>query len=67
MSDPRYASGTSLDRTTKERYLDSFENMVGGIDDDLYAGLKRLTIAQIKELHKVVTDKVDNIYIELRG
>ena len=59
----RYASGTSLIKTTKERHLDSLENMIGTgssneIYDDLYLALKRLNLAQIKELHKWIAERI---------
>jgi hypothetical protein len=59
MNDPRYASGTSLDRTNKEEDIDSLEGMLGDFSDGLFIGLKRLTIPQLDELRKRVKEVVD--------
>jgi hypothetical protein len=56
--DPRYHSGTSLSRTSKEERLDSFEMMLGEVSDGLYLALKKLTAEQIKELHQAVADRI---------
>lgn len=62
-SKERYQSGTSLARTNKEERIDSFERMVGQgeeFPDTLYIALKKLTIAEIKELHKQVAERIAN-------
>ena len=66
MSGPRYASGTSLDRTDKERQVDSFEHMVGDMSDGLFAALKRLTKDQLRELHRLVADRINAVHNQYR-
>ena len=57
----RYASGTSLRRTDKETNIDYLERMVmqgPEWSDDLYIALKKLTIANIRELHKHIAERI---------
>lgn len=54
MDEPRYNSGTALNRTKKEERIDSLEHIIGEMSDELYIGLKRLTIPQLRELYKLV-------------
>lgn len=56
--DPRYNSGTSLDRTNKEEQVDYLEDAVGDFSDDLHTGLKKLTIAQLRELRRLVEERI---------
>lgn len=58
MNDPRYNSRTSLSKTKKEERLDNLENMIGDISDDLYKGLKKLSIQQMRELHKAIAERI---------
>lgn len=62
MTTERYNSGTSLDRTNKEFVLDAFEHMVGDFSDELFVGLKRLTIPQLRQLHTAVAERINEIH-----
>ena len=57
----RYNSGTSLSKTAKEDDLEFFERMLHGTDglsDELFVAMKKLTIAQIRELHRLVAEMI---------
>lgn len=52
--DPRYASGSSLDQTAKEEVVSKIEKDLGEMTDDLFLGLKRLTLPQLAELLRLI-------------
>lgn len=57
----RYNSGTSLNRTTKEIHLDSYERALGAdFEDDTYVDLKKLTLKTIKALHLALQDRLNS-------
>lgn len=64
MSDPRYASGTSLDRTEKESVLDGLAELIE-LEDEEYVALKRLTTKVVRSLRKAVIQAVSDA--EVRG
>jgi len=43
---------------SKDEHITYFERMVGDLKDELFRGLKKLTVAEIKLLHKVVADRI---------
>lgn len=57
----RYNSGSSLSRTGKEERIDYLEGMVGEFSDELYVGLKKLSIPQLKELHKSIAERLNGV------
>ena len=58
---PRYASGSSLNSTRKEELLDSLEGYLGDMDDALYLGMKKLSLAEILELTRLVRKRLDEL------
>lgn len=62
MSDPRYSSGTSLVRTGKEEQIDYLEGMLGDLGDNLFLSLKKLTVAQLRQLHALIAQRINEAY-----
>lgn len=59
----RYASGTSLTRTAKEEHLDRLEGMLAAdFPDEFYVAMKKLSVKELKELHKWIADKIAEVY-----
>lgn len=55
----RYTSGTALNRTDKEKRLDSLERMLQDeVSDTLFAQLKKLSIPAIRELHRLIQNRI---------
>ncbi len=61
MSDPRYASGTSLTRTDKEEVLDALDELLE-LTDDEYLAMKRLTEATLRSVVKKVREYGNSEY-----
>ena len=61
----RYASGSSLSKTRKEDHLDYLEGMLWAeFTDEFYVALKKLTVAEIKELHRHIAERINETYEE---
>lgn len=59
--DPRYASGTSLILTDKERWIGSLENTLRTeFDDEQFLALKKLPLKVIKQLHRDISDRLSS-------
>lgn len=58
--DPKYNSGTSLKKTKKEIKLDYFERLLRTeLSDEIYLDLKKLNLATIGTLHKLIVERLD--------
>lgn len=56
---PRYKSGTELSPSRKEENLDALNRMLlHNMTDELYLALKKLSIEQINELHKLIAARI---------
>lgn len=59
LNEPRYRSGSSLERTEKEWNIDRLEtDLSADFDDEFFIAVKKLPLAIIKQVRKYIQERL---------